>query len=306
VQVAPGDVTDAAAVARALEGVQAVIHAAAVFSLNPARRDEMWRTNVQGTEIVLGAAAAAGCDPIIHVSSVVALFPMARQPSLDPPIGHCRTPYAVSKTGAERFARALQASGKPVVTTYPGTVWGADDPAAGELVQNLRGFLGNRFPFLTTHTGLCLADVGWVARAHAALVEPGKGPRTITLGGHYVSLADLHRALRRVTGRRLPRVLPSPKPLSWLFGWTADRLSALFKRPLVYSVERIMSAYWSGPTDDSRAIALVGPPPPVDDTLRRAVVWAAGAGHLPEKWAGRALTAPAARAQVSGGERAGG
>jgi len=148
VEVARGDVVDRAAVASALKGVRAVVHAAGVYSLDHRRRQEMWRTNVEGTEAVLGAAVDAGCDPVVHVSSVVALWPLPQKQAapVEPPVGCCRTPYVCSKVAAERFARALQAKGAPVVTTYPGNVWGPHDPAAGEMVQILRGFLGNRFP----------------------------------------------------------------------------------------------------------------------------------------------------------------
>lgn len=64
-----GDVTDPAAVEQAMAGCQAVVHAAAVYSLDPRRAALMARTNPVGTDIVLGAAQRQGLDPIIYVSS---------------------------------------------------------------------------------------------------------------------------------------------------------------------------------------------------------------------------------------------
>jgi hypothetical protein len=52
-----GDVTDPIAVERALEGSDAVLHAASVFSMDARKADEMRSVNVRGTDIVLGNLA---------------------------------------------------------------------------------------------------------------------------------------------------------------------------------------------------------------------------------------------------------
>lgn len=94
--VVVGDVLDEHVVSQAVEGCEAVVHAAAVFSLDPRRAEEMRRTNARATELVLGRAVDRGMDPVVHVSTTVAL-----------------TRYAGSA---------------PVVTIYPGGVWGPGDP----------------------------------------------------------------------------------------------------------------------------------------------------------------------------------
>ena len=40
----------------------------------------MHATNLAGAENVLGAAVDAGCDPVVHVSTVAALFPFQTDP----------------------------------------------------------------------------------------------------------------------------------------------------------------------------------------------------------------------------------
>jgi nucleoside-diphosphate-sugar epimerase len=69
-----GDALDEQAVARALDGCEAVVHAAAVFSFDTRRAAEMLRTNLRTTELVLRQAVAQGLDPVVHVSSTVALI----------------------------------------------------------------------------------------------------------------------------------------------------------------------------------------------------------------------------------------
>ena len=70
-----GDATDAASV-RAMDGRDAVVYAAAIFSYD-ARDAAPWsRGKARATKAVLGAVRAGGLDPT-YVSSYVALLPPA-------------------------------------------------------------------------------------------------------------------------------------------------------------------------------------------------------------------------------------
>src|SRR5829696_1635562 len=53
-----GDATDADAVRRAMDGCDAVVHAAAIFSYDAREARAMQRVNARATEVVLGAARA--------------------------------------------------------------------------------------------------------------------------------------------------------------------------------------------------------------------------------------------------------
>ena len=174
VETVVGDVTDAGAVRRAVEGCEAVLHAAGVYSLDPARADEIARVNAPGTELVLRSAAEAGLDPIVHVSSYAALLPprSARLLDGDSPVGTSIHPYTGSKAASEAAARALQAEGAPVRISYPGMVWGPDDPHLGESSRLALAVLAGRLPALPPGT-VPVSDVRDVAAVHAALAAPG-------------------------------------------------------------------------------------------------------------------------------------
>ena len=123
-----GDIADAAAVLAAIEGCDAVVHAAAVVGTDPSSEAAIEASNFAGALNVLGSAADAGCDPIVHVSSTAALFPFSTDPVTgDHPVGNSRMPYARSKADSERLARRLQDSGHGVVIVYPGGVFGPGD-----------------------------------------------------------------------------------------------------------------------------------------------------------------------------------
>src|SRR4051812_34339720 len=118
-----GDMTDAASVKDAVNDVDAVIHAAAMVApLNRSHAQQTIDTNVAGTRNVIETPPAAGCAPVVHVSSVAAVFaPRHAVTHADlPPMVHADSPYTRSKALAEQLVRDHQAAGRPVTTLYPG------------------------------------------------------------------------------------------------------------------------------------------------------------------------------------------
>ena len=295
VEVMDGDVRDPAAVAAAVDGCDAVVHAANVYSLDVRRRREMHDTNVAGTRTVLDAAIAAGCDPVVHVSSMTALLPAWRTITDDPPIGSNEDgAYVGSKVRAERIARARQEAGAPVVTTYPGAVWGPQDPAAGEMVNVLGGTLSGMYALrLGGNPGFTIADVRWVADAHAGLLTPGQGPRRVTMGGRYLTFDGFVRLLRSVTGRPLRHLITVPRTVNLATGRLADAVRQRIGLRLPLSHEQMWLLYGWPPTEDRHAEAVAGPPPPPETTLGDAIRWLVDAGHLSAKRAGAAVGVPA-------------
>jgi dihydroflavonol-4-reductase len=94
--------------------------AASVFSFDVRDVARMRRDNRRGAEVVLSTAQELGLDPIVHVSSFVALLPSDGSLRRDSPLGRPNVPYARSKVETERIARDLQQAGAPVVITRPG------------------------------------------------------------------------------------------------------------------------------------------------------------------------------------------
>jgi len=283
--VAVGDITEAASIEAALTGCDAVVHAASVYSLDPRDAPVIAATNVRGTETVLGAAQRAGIDPIVYVSSYVGLLPSPGVLGPESPVGKPTPPYARSKADSEGVARRYQEQGAPVVSVYPGSVWGPHDPYCGESCRLLSGVLTNRLPF-AIRGGLPIADVRYVAATLAAAVER-KGPRRFMVGGHVTGWNELFGLLRRLTGRRLP-AMPTPRPVARGFGRLMDGVQRILpgKAPLAY--EGIYIATQEPKTDDSRtAIELRLQPPPLDETLTDMIRWMVEAGRIPAKAAGK-------------------
>jgi dihydroflavonol-4-reductase len=82
-----------------------------------------------------------GLDPVVYVSSYVALLPPEGAVlTPDSPVKQPRGNYCRSKAESERVARGYQDQGAPVVIVYPGGVIGPDDPYLGDSNRALTGF----------------------------------------------------------------------------------------------------------------------------------------------------------------------
>ena len=106
VDVHTGDVTDRAAVQSAMQGVDAVIHMAALLHIvepPPSLREVYQRINVGGTATVVEAAVREGVKRVV-LFSTIAVYGDARQQILtEDVIPHPDTFYAQTKLAAEKI-----------------------------------------------------------------------------------------------------------------------------------------------------------------------------------------------------------
>jgi dihydroflavonol-4-reductase len=244
--------------------------------------------NVRGTDIVLSAAHGRGLDPIVHVSSEVALLPPAHGEVLVPgsPVTRPPFPYSRSKAESELVARRLQALNAPVVSVMPAAIWGPDDPHLGEGASLAANVLRKRFPIVMPG-GMHIADVRDVAAVLAAVMQPGLGPRRYMVTGRYVSMAGIIRTLADLTGRRI-RFVIFPAWFLAGFGRTADVVQRRLRTRLPWSAESIWIMNCDAQCDDSKTREeLHLDPRPLRDTFADSVRWLVAAGHLTRHEAGR-------------------
>lgn len=128
---AEGDVTDAASVERAMEGIDLVFHCAAVVEFGPTDPSFMYAINVGGTRHVLDAANARGAR-VVYVSSLAAL---GATPAHDPEpkdetwwsTEPAAAVYEATKREAHEYARELIAGGAKIRIALPGGIYGYGD-----------------------------------------------------------------------------------------------------------------------------------------------------------------------------------
>jgi len=279
VEVAAGDMTDAGAVGRALDGCEAVVHAAAEIGVAGGRGPAGTR-NVDGVRHVVGQAAARGLDPIVYTSTVAAHLP-TEEPTitLRTPLAEPRSAYGRAKRESEELVRGWQAEGVPVTTFVIGGVYGPHSPTLGGSFAALLAAL--RTSMVVTDGGMGVVDVRDLAELLATAVEPGRGPRRYLAGGRFLTWEAWVAALSQAVGREVVTTRLTATAMIEL-GRQLDeqREHEEVDLPLSEEAAVIMSA--GVPTDDTATLAGLGVRwRPTVETLRDAVAWLVDQGHLP-------------------------
>jgi nucleoside-diphosphate-sugar epimerase len=131
VRLAEADVNDLKSLIAAIEGVDVVVHAAAV--VDPfGSRELIFKTNVVGTRNAIAAAITNSVKQFILVSSLSVISGRKDQFDTleDAPYQPCGEAYADSKIAAEEAVRAaIQNEGLPATIVRPGFIYGPREKA---------------------------------------------------------------------------------------------------------------------------------------------------------------------------------
>ncbi len=209
VEVVRGDLRDATSLAVAVDGCQGLVHTAADYRLWAADPNEIYQSNVDGTDVLMQAAMRGGLRRVVYTSSVATLgtrvdggtVDETADARLEDMTGH----YKRSKWLAEQRVLALVEQGLPAVVVNPSAPLGPRDikptPTGQIILDTLRG----QMPAYVD-TGLNVVHVDDVAAGHVLALERGAVGRRYILGGENLSLRDILTEVCALTGRRVPKV----------------------------------------------------------------------------------------------------
>ena len=282
------DVRDAAAVAHAARGCDAIIHAAAKVGVVGPWEDYR-SVNVDGTASVLAAAGQHRIARVVHVStpSVAhvgdAIVGGRAEPAAT---GRRNAFYAESKAIAERSALAARSDELAVVVIRPHLVWGpGDTQLVGRIVERARA---GRLALIGS--GAALVDTTYIDGAASALVAAldAVGPDAACNGRAYVIANGEPRPIRelvlgicaaagvRIAPREVPRLIAT------FAGSAVERVWRIrgteSEPPLTrFLAEQLGTAHWFDPRPARDDLGW-RPPVSIDEGLSRLASWYANEG----------------------------
>jgi dihydroflavonol-4-reductase len=209
VHVVEGELADIGSLERALEGCDVLFHVAADYRLGARDPRPLYRTNVDGTRNILGAARTVGVPRVVYTSSVATVgIPVDGAPgdertpvTLGNMIGH----YKRSKYLAEEVAREAAGNGLSVVIVNPSTPVGPGDIKPTPTGQLVLDAASGRMPAYVD-TGLNIVHVDDVAAGHLLAFERGHAGERYILGGEDMSLQTILAQIAGLAGRKPPRI----------------------------------------------------------------------------------------------------
>ncbi len=206
-QIVAGDLADTAALARLVEGADAVVHLAGAIKARD--RETFFEINEGGA---LRVAEASGDRHLVLVSSLA-----AREPGL--------SDYAASKRAGEEAARG--AARGPLTIVRPPAIYGPGDRETLVLFKAALGPImvipGDR------RARLAVAEVGDVTAAIVDLLAAPSPPERLTIGGDRpegYAWSELAAAAAAAVGGR-PRVFGAPPWLLRMAGLASEVNGAL-------------------------------------------------------------------------------
>lgn len=241
VELVPGDLNDRAALARGMDGCDAVVHGAAMYVLGRVNPDVMEEVNVGGTRRVLEAAREAGIENVVYISSVAAKGDTGGVMA-DETFAHRQdfpSHYERTKFEAHQVADAMIAKGLPVKVVMPGVVYGPGDQSS--IMQYLRDFVRRTLPArVGEETVYSFVHVDDVVDGIVRVLTRGKPAQSYLLAGFPHSFRELNLTLVELTGVRPPR-FALPLWLARIYARVSDFVGHVLGRPVLVSREGVES-----------------------------------------------------------------
>jgi nucleoside-diphosphate-sugar epimerase len=246
------DLNDAAAIGRATQGVEAVVHLAARVGVVGSAA-QFREANVAGTRTVLEAARANGVSRFVFISSPSvahsgsALAGVGADPA-DPK--RAKGHYSRSKAQAELDVLAADGPGLATIAIRPHLVWGPGDrQLVGRIVDRARS---GRLALVGG--GRALIDTTYIDNAVDAVVaaldhaQAGHGQAFVVSNGEPRTVAELVERICAAGGVEAPtrRV---PRSVAWSGGAVAEGLWWLGRRtddpPMTrFLASQLATAHW--------------------------------------------------------------
>jgi dihydroflavonol-4-reductase len=281
IEVASGDVRDAASVNAALAGCRWAVHAAGLFRFWGDARD-FRSTNVDGTRCVIEAALRHGLEKLVHVSSlaVVGIPPAGRV--IDETVACAPADdYQRSKLDAESLVREAQRTTRlPIVILRPGAFYGPwgryafnrlffEDPLRGLRIQVHNG---RRLTF-----PVYVPDV---ARAILAVLRSDRPGQIYNVAGEPITHRQVNCTVSRLAGI-LPWRVNVPAGVMVVLASLMTRWAWRTGREPYYSLNLAAYVFHDWPVSSVRAQAELGfAPTPFEDGARQTLEWYWNAGIL--------------------------
>ena len=258
------------------EGCGAIIHAAALAQVNPARNPAVRAVNLTGTKNVLEMARRAGVGRFVYVGTAnVFGFGTKQQP------GDETRPYAGRRYGldymdSKRAATdlVLQAVAErqlPAVLVHPTFMLGPGDskPTSNALLLELyRG----RLPGYPAG-GKNYVHVADVAVATVNALSQGRIGESYILGHQNLSYREAFRLMAETMGVAAPR-WPVPPGVARLYAGLSEWKAKLTGRPAQVNAAMAAVANDGHYFDSNKAIAELSlPQTPLEQAIREALAW---------------------------------
>jgi len=229
-----GDILDVISLEEAMEGVDQVIHAAAVVSFLKADRKKMYQVNVEGTANVVNIAIEKKVKRLVFISSVAALGRTAHGGSVNEDRkwedNKINTHYAKSKYRAELEVWRGSGEGLNTIILNPSTILGFGDWNSSSCA--IFKSVYNEFKWYSPGIN-GFVDVEDVAKATVLLMESNISDQRFIVNGDNWYFRQLLETMATSFRKKKPYKETTPSLIA--IAWRLEKLKSMLNghRPLL-------------------------------------------------------------------------
>jgi dihydroflavonol-4-reductase len=222
-----GDVLDVVSLEDAMEGIDTVIHAAAIVSFYKKEQKQMYKVNVDGTANVVNIALEKNIKRFVHISSIAALGRKVDGGHVNEEKkweeSKINTHYAKSKYKAELEVWRGISEGLNAVILNPSTILGYGDWNTGS--SAIFNKVYGEFKWYTPGIN-GFVDVEDVAAATVLLMESDIGEERFIINGDNWPFRKLMDTMADSFGKKKP--VKQTTPLLLGIAWRVEKVISIF------------------------------------------------------------------------------
>lgn len=271
VEIAYGDILDEASIEAALQAVDTLYHAAALYEFWVPDKEAMMKTEIDGTTNALNAALKANVEKVIYTSAAVAIGEPKGEVGNETTKhrGYFLSTYERAKYEAEQVARSYMEKGLPVIIIQPAAVIGPGDlkPTGQGIINVLNG----RAPivFEGASSFVYIDDIG---KAHVLAADKGQIGEAYLISERIISMTDFFSMVCGLAGVKTPRV--GPLFVSSFFANLGELVSRFTKKRPQLPKDNLKTLSHGFRIDGSKAVRDLGIQyTPLEEGMRRAIAW---------------------------------
>jgi nucleoside-diphosphate-sugar epimerase len=206
-----GHLFDEESIDNLLSGCDMLIHLAAIISINPGKRDLIFKTNINGPEKMIEGCLKNGVKKIIHVSSIHAHRSTHASQVINESSEYetsDKSAYDYSKYRGEQLMLKAREKGLKTVIVNPTGVLGPHDYKPSLSGRMIMDVYNGKMPFIISG-GFDWVDVRDVAKAICSIIDKNIENDKFIIPGHWVSLREMSHLIcqeknRKYAGFTLP------------------------------------------------------------------------------------------------------
>lgn len=267
-----GDVLDIVSLEEAMEGVEAVIHSAAVVSFLKKERKQMYQVNIDGTANVVNVMLEKNINRLVYISSVAALGRTAGGGHVNEERkwedSKINTHYAITKHKAEMHVWRGMAEGLNAVILNPSTILGYGDWNSGSSAIFKNIYKGISW-FTPGVNGF--VDVEDVAIVTERILNTDISEQRFIVNGHTWAFKKLQETIAENFGKKKPTRAATPLLLG--IAWRVEKIKSFFtgQKPLLTKESAKVACSKTWFENDKLLAALPGFSfRPMEETIKKA------------------------------------